>query len=123
MCYKIIRNNFNINVTIFFSASFKLYFSSFSRAILGYLVNQYGSDDSYYPKEPKKKALVDQRLYFDAGTLHQRLFEYFVLGVDISAYPNVSSWYERMKTELPGYDEINQAGANAFGQIFQSKLS
>ncbi|KAL0275073.1 UNVERIFIED_CONTAM: hypothetical protein PYX00_003053 [Menopon gallinae] len=43
-----------------------------SRAIIAYLVDQYGKDDSLYPKDPKKRALVNQRLYFDAGTLYQR---------------------------------------------------
>nr|AKS40338.1 glutathione S-transferase delta 1 [Chilo suppressalis] len=43
-----------------------------SRAILGYLVNAYGRDDTLYPKNPRLRALVDQRLYFDAGTLFSR---------------------------------------------------
>ncbi|KAJ9592352.1 hypothetical protein L9F63_001121 [Diploptera punctata] len=33
-----------------------------SRAICCYLVEQYGKDDSLYPKEPKKRALVNQKL-------------------------------------------------------------
>lgn len=45
---------------------------------MGYLVNQYGKDDSLYPTDPKKRALVDQRLYFDAGTLHERNADYSV---------------------------------------------
>nr|CAD7259412.1 unnamed protein product [Timema shepardi] len=48
-----------------------------SRAILGYLVNKFGeSDDPLYPRDPKKRALVDQRLYFDIGTLYQRFGDY-----------------------------------------------
>lgn len=43
-----------------------------SRAISAYLVNQYGKDDSLYPKDPKKRALVDKMLYFDIGTLYSR---------------------------------------------------
>lgn len=50
----------------------------YSRAIIAYLVDQYGKDDSLYPKDPKKRAVVDQRLYFDAGTLYQRFGDLYV---------------------------------------------
>lgn len=43
-----------------------------SRAILTYLIEKYGKDDSLYPKDPKARAVVNQRLYFDMGTLYQR---------------------------------------------------
>ncbi|XKL62081.1 hypothetical protein PGB90_001914 [Kerria lacca] len=43
-----------------------------SRAVIAYLVEKYGKDDSLYPKDPQKRALVLQRLFFDATTLYQR---------------------------------------------------
>nr|AEV23876.1 glutathione S transferase class theta variant 8 [Periplaneta americana] len=49
-----------------------------SRVILGYLVETYGKDDSLYPKDPKKRALVNQRLYFDIGTLYPKYILYYM---------------------------------------------
>ncbi|KAL5283277.1 GstD1.2 family protein [Megaselia abdita] len=48
-----------------------------SRAILGYLADNYGKDDTLYPKDAKKRAVVNQRLYFDMGVLYQRFADYF----------------------------------------------
>lgn len=41
-----------------------------SRSICAYLVDRYGKpDDSLYPRDPQLRALVNQRLYFDMGTV------------------------------------------------------
>lgn len=53
-----------------------------SRAIMTYFVNQYGKDDTLYPKDPKKRALVDQRLYFDIGTLYARFGDLYVCALE-----------------------------------------
>nr|QBQ34530.1 glutathione S-transferase GST-7 [Diaphorina citri] len=53
------------------------YTLSESRAIIAYLAEQYGKDDSLYPKDPKARGIVNQRLYFDIGTLYQRFADYF----------------------------------------------
>ncbi|CAH0546304.1 unnamed protein product [Brassicogethes aeneus] len=47
-----------------------------SHAISGYLVGQYGEDDSLYPKDDtKKRATIDQRLHFENGILYTRCRE------------------------------------------------
>ncbi|XP_058119595.1 glutathione S-transferase 1-like [Anopheles ziemanni] len=43
-----------------------------SRAISTYLCEKYGKNDSLYPRDPKKRAVVNQRLFFDMGTLYGR---------------------------------------------------
>jgi len=40
-----------------------------SRAILAYLVNKYSPDNSLYPLDFKKRAKIDQALYFDGSSL------------------------------------------------------
>uniref|UniRef100_A0A1L8E4W2 glutathione transferase n=1 Tax=Nyssomyia neivai TaxID=330878 RepID=A0A1L8E4W2_9DIPT len=48
-----------------------------SRAILVYLVDKYAKNDALYPKDPQKRARVNQKLYFDMGSLYQRFAEYY----------------------------------------------
>ncbi|KAJ3663902.1 hypothetical protein Zmor_008120 [Zophobas morio] len=43
-----------------------------SHAIMPYLLSKYGKDDALYPKDPKKRAIVDQRLHFDGGVAWAR---------------------------------------------------
>ncbi|XP_029039563.1 glutathione S-transferase 1-1-like [Osmia bicornis bicornis] len=42
-----------------------------SRAIMSYLVDQYGKNDRLNPHTPNERALVNQRLHFDIGTLYK----------------------------------------------------
>ncbi|XP_077286502.1 glutathione S-transferase 1-like [Arctopsyche grandis] len=44
-----------------------------SHAIAGYLSTAYGRNDNLYPHEPRRRAIVDQRLHFDSATLFNRL--------------------------------------------------
>ncbi|KAH8357185.1 hypothetical protein KR084_008265, partial [Drosophila pseudotakahashii] len=82
-----------------------------SRAIATYLVEKYGKSDSpLYPVDPQKRALINQRLYFDMGTLYESLSKYFFpyfrtgqLG-DQEALDKVNSALGFLNTFLEGQD-------------------
>ncbi|GBP18468.1 Glutathione S-transferase 1 [Eumeta japonica] len=40
-----------------------------SHAIAGYFISAYGSDESWYPRDPERRAVIDQRLHFNSGVL------------------------------------------------------
>ncbi|PZC85275.1 glutathione S-transferase 1-like [Helicoverpa armigera] len=44
-----------------------------SQAILMYLADTYGTDDSWYPKDTKQRALVNQKLFFNTAVLFPKL--------------------------------------------------
>lgn len=49
-----------------------------SRAILVYLINTRQAGSDLYPTDPKTRALIDQRLYYDATVVFQKLAELVV---------------------------------------------
>ncbi|CAH2089302.1 unnamed protein product [Euphydryas editha] len=44
-----------------------------SRAIACYLADKYGKNDEIYPKDLQRRAIVNQRLYFDSSFLYPRI--------------------------------------------------
>ncbi|XP_026759797.1 glutathione S-transferase 1-1-like [Galleria mellonella] len=83
-----------------------------SRAIITYLVNKYGKDTGLYPEEPRARATVDQRLYFDMGTLYQRFGEYYYPQILAGAPPDAEKLkkleqaLEFMNTFLDGQEYL-----------------
>ncbi|XP_026831770.1 uncharacterized protein LOC6553973 [Drosophila erecta] len=71
-----------------------------SRAIAVYLVEKYGKDDYLLPKDPQKRAVINQRLYFDMGTLYDSFAKYY---------------YPLFRTGKPGTDEDLKKIETAFG--------
>nr|CAD7259942.1 unnamed protein product [Timema shepardi] len=75
-----------------------------SRAILGYLVDKYAEDDSLYPKDTTKRALVNQKLYFDME-LFSRFLIYFK-PILFSGNPPDSADLEKIKESLGFLDQF-----------------
>uniref|UniRef100_A0A1I8NQE5 Glutathione S-transferase 1-1 n=1 Tax=Stomoxys calcitrans TaxID=35570 RepID=A0A1I8NQE5_STOCA len=80
-----------------------------SRPIMIYLVEKYGKkDDSLYPCCPKKRAIINQRLYFDMGTLYKSFAEYYYpksfygKPLDEEAFKKLESAFEFLNTFLSG---------------------
>jgi hypothetical protein len=43
-----------------------------------YLVMKYAKNDSLYPRDPKQRAIVEHRLYFDIGSLLDSIVDCYV---------------------------------------------
>ncbi|KAF5304380.1 hypothetical protein FQA39_LY09759 [Lamprigera yunnana] len=52
------------------------FYLSESNAILQYLIDQYAEDGQLYPKEPKARAIVNQRLCFNASFYYNRISDH-----------------------------------------------
>ncbi|KYB27876.1 Glutathione S-transferase 1-1-like Protein [Tribolium castaneum] len=76
-----------------------------SHVIMKYLVEQYAKDDSLYPKDPKKGAIVNQRLHFNTTTLFPKLLDYCVpvLFNNEEPDPNKATKFEELLNILDGF--------------------
>ncbi|XP_032312297.1 glutathione S-transferase D2 isoform X2 [Drosophila ananassae] len=82
-----------------------------SRAITAYLVEKYGKDDSLYPKDPQKRAVVNQRLYFDMG-IYNAMFKYYFIAFSTGKYGSEEDFkglenvFGFLNTFLEGHDYV-----------------
>lgn len=87
-----------------------------SRAIMTYLAEKYSKNDSLYPKCPKARAVVNQRLYFDMGTLYQSFAQYYYPQLfakepaDPEKFKKIEDAFEFLNTFLEGHTYV--AGDN-----------
>jgi glutathione S-transferase len=91
---KFLKLNPHHTVPVLVDGDFVLYES---RPICIYLIEKYGKDDSLYPRDAKKRALVNQRLYFDMATLFQRFAEFY--------YPQVLKQLPANVEKLRSFEE------------------
>ncbi|XP_035774395.1 glutathione S-transferase 1-like [Anopheles albimanus] len=75
-----------------------------------YLVERYGAQhESLYPSnDPQRRAVINQRLYFDLGTLYQRFGDYYYPQIFEGA-PAVEENYRKIGEAL-GFLELFLAG-------------
>ncbi|GAB0088259.1 Glutathione S-transferase D7 [Sergentomyia squamirostris] len=76
-----------------------------SRVILMYLVSAYAEDDTLYPRDLQKRAIVDQRIHFDLGTLYQRAGDYFFPTLFVGAHLDESK-KARLAEALGWFEDI-----------------
>src|SRR6218665_2949132 len=50
----------------------------YSRAIMSYFANCYAPDDSVYPKDPQKRAIVDRLLQYDLNVFNRALCDFLI---------------------------------------------
>lgn len=79
-----------------------------------YLADQYGRGD-LYPKDPRRRALVNQLLFFDVGTLYQRLADYYGTQVKENLPADTRKW-ELMEEAMQFLDIYLKNGLFALGE-------
>merc|ERR1719419_2159484 len=98
-----------------------------SRAAMAYLVSQH-KPGQLYPACAKKRSQIDQRLYFNIGTLWKRIGDIVFLAsyssleacgfVSLEPYKALKTWAQMMKQQIPHYKENCAKGAEVFGNWF-----
>nr|AST11596.1 glutathione S-transferase d3 [Bemisia tabaci]QHU79960.1 glutathione S-transferase D2 [Bemisia tabaci]QHU79964.1 glutathione S-transferase D2 [Bemisia tabaci] len=88
-----------------------------SRAILTYLSDKYGKDDSLYPRDLQARAIIDQMFYFDMGTLYQAMVDYWNYCV-LKDNPHDEERYRRVFGPLNLFNETLGVSKFAAGPKF-----
>lgn len=90
-----------------------------SRAICAYLVDRYGKpDDSLYPRDPQQRALINQRLYFDMGTVYLSMSDYYYPLMFGTATAFVPDAFKKIEQMLEVFNSLLEGRTYATGKIF-----
>jgi glutathione S-transferase len=85
-----------------------------SRAIQIYLVEKYGNGSSLYPSDPQKRAVINQRLFFDMGTLYQRFGEFWYPQIFAKAPANPDG-FKKMEDAMDFFNSFLEGNKYAAG--------
>lgn len=90
------------------------------RVILGYLVDLFKPDDSLYPRELKKRAMIDQRLFYDAAVVYPCIMNIIVKISVISSIPIIIDFFIATGNSREGsrnYTKVKRCACCSFSSI------
>lgn len=64
-----------------------------SHAIIPYLADKYGKNDSLYPKDHYRRAIINQKLHFDSGSVAMLLPPVLVIVFISSLFESLKKWF------------------------------
>lgn len=88
-----------------------------SRAIAIYLLEKYGNNSQLYPNDVNKRAVINQKLYFDIGTLFQAFANYFYPYVFFGQSPNPDN-YKKIEAALTIFNTFLETQKFAAGDTY-----
>jgi glutathione S-transferase len=74
-------------------------------AIIQYLTEKYGKDETFYPKCPTARSVVHHRLAFTLSTYQRRVYDYMILPMDY-AYERTGDNLKKLQHALKIFDEF-----------------
>lgn len=93
------------------------FYLSESRAILTYLVDKYAAGSPLYPAQADRRALINQRLQFDLGTLYKAFSEYYYLQLFFGADAD-PTLFSGMQSALDIFEKFLGRHAYAAGDTY-----